>query len=1310
MNRVVIRRLELQGFGVYGKTTRFTLSDGLNVFIAPNEAGKSTFLAGVQATLFGLPQKTDAQLWGTARFRSWDLPLPFRGQITLLAGDVWHSIHRNFETHEVIWTTAELEAPSNQPKSLARARADGHASPSLPPAPTTDAWRVLFHGDHRPSGRSESRARYENHLRQLLGIDDPTLFRLTYCITQDPEERSDEELVYRARQVPQEVQHLISGSGSRVNDVLEHLYDCFAAITQLTGDAGLVRPGNVRAANLSKPGRLEEIAARLLLARETLRSSSASLDRLHESETRLGELRDAQDKLVREIDGDQRLLQDWDKWARARLDLRKQRKAAAEIEHAIAQHQREENRERDFAARLSASLPEYQDIDFPFDDYAARLKSLADGRRERARLEKEAQETRAERERLSAEIVKIEATIQEQYKDVAERPDLLRDLDEWERVRTELTNLRDELERLHAQALECEQGMSRTAHWAALDCETDLRKAKPVRRLQELEKRVPRLLAWAEESQRTENELADCDARLAGELHAASEAPEELRREALQYPERSARLKLAADAEARKHRDKQDRLAELEKATGELRELESALAARLGGASAGGNAEAPGLARAIATADSDALVVADVSSPWTPALEAIGKKLECLQEEARLLSRIGDARGSIRRGLWTQVILPAFGVCVAVFALLLVALHLPGPAKSAFWMALGAGAVAGAITGALAYRKTRGAALKDLRSAQGKLSSVQRTMHTIDARLAESDSGLEALEAPDLMRIEEQATRHSEARRTLQALQQSAPSASDVELARQKAEQARAESDHFERCVSVLGPDPQSLVHEWESTARRADSLRARLHASAAEFGPVDWAHCEAAALPEAWAPFITLARLIAEDPARNDDSHAESPADSPWTGMRVISVLRGVRPDDWKAWTAEAAAFEKCCTGLREAWSRITSLGTDENGKSKIGKLEQRDAELAQACAPFDLAHPREEIASKVRECQALVERRSRAIAQQEPLGPQLETLETSKDDLERSLAALTPSLAALLRPAEDDPSAALARLAKAREHRAEIDKAKAAGQGVLSGLGAADASDLRTKLEDARQEGARATEIARALEERYPLLQELADADPEEMQRRHDALVQRAAQRKGDQEQLESEHLRLSEQAASARTEGGHAGNAAVLEIEVAALEREQEALIRERDACRTAFEVLRDAAECFSHSHRQALEQRVSQIFRRISLHEERTIRLEENFEITVLHNDRPCAIRQLSQGARDQLALSLRLAVAEFLSEERRLPLLFDDPFLSFDPDRLESMRATLQALAEERQIVLLSHRGDQAEWGSPIVIA
>ncbi len=1308
MNRVVIRRLELQGFGVYGKTTRFTLSDGLNVFIAPNESGKSTFLAGVQATLFGLPEKTDAQLWGTARFRSWDLPLPFRGQITLLAGNAWHSIHRNFETHEVIWTTAELEAPGNQPKSspkslpnnqpsgISRARADAHASLSLPPAPTTDAWRVLFHGDHRPSARSESRARYENHLRQLLGIDDPALFRLTYCITQDPEERSKEELVYRARQVPQEVQHLISGSGSRVNDVLEHLYDSFAAITQLTGDAGLVRPGNVRAANLSKPGRLEEIAARLLLARETLRSSSASLDRLHESETRLGELRDARDKLVREIDGDQRLLQDWDKWARARQDLRKQRKAAADIEHTIAQHQREENRERDFAARLSASLPEYQDIDFPFDDYAARLKSLADGRRERARLEKEAQETGAERERLSAEIVKIEATIQEQYKDVAERPDLLRDLDEWERVRTELTSLRDELERLHAQALECEQGMSRTAHWAALDCETDLRKAKPVRRLQELEKRVPRLLAWAEESQRTENELADCDARLAGELRAASDAPEELRKEALQYPERSARLKLAADAEARKHRDKQDRLAELEKATGEVRELESALAPRLGGAGAGGNAEAP--------------AVADVSSPWSPVLEAIGKKLECLQEEARLLSRIGDARGSIRRGLWTQVILPAFGVCVAVFALLLVALHLPGPAKSTFWMALGAGAVAGAITGALAYRKTRGAALKDLRGAQGKLSSVQRTMHAIDARLAESGSGLEALEAPDLTRIEEQAARHSEARRTLQALQQSAPSASDVELARKKAEQARAESDHFERCVSVLGPDPQSLVHEWESTARRADSLRARLNASAAEFGPVDWAHCEAAALPEAWAPFITLARLITEDPARDDHSPAESPADPPWTGTRVISVLRGVRPDDWKAWTAEATAFEKCCTGLREAWSRITSLGTDENGKSKIGKLEQRDAELAQACAPFDLAHPREEIASKVRECQALAERRSRAIAQQEPLGPQRETLETSKDDLERSLAALTPALAALLRPAEDDPSVALARLAKAREHRAEIDKAKAAGQGVLSALGAADASDLRTKLEDARQEGARAMEITRALEERYPLLQELADADPEEIQRRHDALVQRAAQRKGDQEQLESEHLRLSEQAASARTEGGHAGNAAVLEIEVAALEREQEALIRERDACRTAFEALRDAAERFSHSHRQALEQRVSQIFRRISLHEERTIRLEESFEITVLHNDRPCAIRQLSQGARDQLALSLRLAVAEFLSEERRLPLLFDDPFLSFDPDRLESMRATLQALAEERQIVLLSHRGDQGSWGSPIVIA
>ena len=68
--------------------------------------------------------------------------------------------------------------------------------------------------------------------------------------------------------------------------------------------------------------------------------------------------------------------------------------------------------------------------------------------------------------------------------------------------------------------------------------------------------------------------------------------------------------------------------------------------------------------------------------------------------------------------------------------------------------------------------------------------------------------------------------------------------------------------------------------------------------------------------------------------------------------------------------------------------------------------------------------------------------------------------------------------------------------------------------------------------------------------------------------------------------------------------------------------------------------------------------------------------------------------------LSQGARDQLYLAVRLAVSEYLSRGRGpLPLLLDDVFSSSDDDRTrEGMRLLIEHFSREHQIILLTcHR-------------
>jgi len=64
--------------------------------------------------------------------------------------------------------------------------------------------------------------------------------------------------------------------------------------------------------------------------------------------------------------------------------------------------------------------------------------------------------------------------------------------------------------------------------------------------------------------------------------------------------------------------------------------------------------------------------------------------------------------------------------------------------------------------------------------------------------------------------------------------------------------------------------------------------------------------------------------------------------------------------------------------------------------------------------------------------------------------------------------------------------------------------------------------------------------------------------------------------------------------------------------------------------------------------------------------------------------------------LSQGARDQLYLSLRLALADELDKEKAsLPLFLDELFVNWDMTRLEEGIELLQSLSADRQIVLFT---------------
>src|SRR5690606_23776913 len=170
-----------------------------------------------------------------------------------------------------------------------------------------------------------------------------------------------------------------------------------------------------------------------------------------------------------------------------------------------------------------------------------------------------------------------------------------------------------------------------------------------------------------------------------------------------------------------------------------------------------------------------------------------------------------------------------------------------------------------------------------------------------------------------------------------------------------------------------------------------------------------------------------------------------------------------------------------------------------------------------------------------------------------------------------------------------------------------------------------------------------------------------------------------------------------------------GRHVVNVAAAEQELRELEQERERLEREVAVVALAYKELRHAADAFRQTHRERLAGRASEYFRAFTGRARRVV-LDEQFRVEVQDPDGPLhGVSRLSQGAQDQLYLSLRLAIADLVADDVALPLLLDDPFVHCDDRRLAHIRDALRNLGEGRQVVLFSHRDVFADWGTPVIV-
>ncbi|MFP4498185.1 MAG: AAA family ATPase [Vulcanimicrobiota bacterium] len=153
---------------------------------------------------------------------------------------------------------------------------------------------------------------------------------------------------------------------------------------------------------------------------------------------------------------------------------------------------------------------------------------------------------------------------------------------------------------------------------------------------------------------------------------------------------------------------------------------------------------------------------------------------------------------------------------------------------------------------------------------------------------------------------------------------------------------------------------------------------------------------------------------------------------------------------------------------------------------------------------------------------------------------------------------------------------------------------------------------------------------------------------------------------------------------------------------------MNEEIEKLEKTAQAYQQAVDLLEEAVSDFQKKHRKEIENDISRVFDFFTKNKYGGINLDTDFNISVMgKQDNRIDKAALSEGTRDQLFFSARLALLQRFSSTTSLPLLLDDPFIYFDKNRLAIAQEVLEEITHSHQIILFSHDETYKNWGDLI---
>lgn len=146
---------------------------------------------------------------------------------------------------------------------------------------------------------------------------------------------------------------------------------------------------------------------------------------------------------------------------------------------------------------------------------------------------------------------------------------------------------------------------------------------------------------------------------------------------------------------------------------------------------------------------------------------------------------------------------------------------------------------------------------------------------------------------------------------------------------------------------------------------------------------------------------------------------------------------------------------------------------------------------------------------------------------------------------------------------------------------------------------------------------------------------------------------------------------------------------------EADVEALKTQLQDWLHQAGAAQRLWQCLNDYRNQARAAYQRPLQQRLEALGRRL-FGPDFAVELDQELRIQRRYlQGRSLPWDSLSAGAREQLGLLVRLAVASLVAADEGVPLILDDVLGYTDPTRLESLSAILAAAGAESQILILS---------------